>query len=149
MGGFARELLAWEWRPPLLTAEVSRARYFQRAEQCEVLAWCELRELGAARRCDIGSFGDVAAAKAACEADALQRLRREEESRPVAVQIARLRESSRKLAKPVQPKPAPAPRRAWGTSPEYELRRRRREAGDRPDLDAALAAFSGVIGDEG
>jgi hypothetical protein len=147
MGGFARELLAWEWRPPLLIAEMSRARYFLRAERCEVLAHVELRELGAARRCEIGSFGDLAAAKAACEADALQRLRRDEESRPVAVQIGRLRGSSRKLAKPERPKPARAPRRAWGTSPEYDQRRRRRE-GDRPDLDAALAAFSGVLGEE-
>jgi hypothetical protein len=127
MGGFARELLAWEWRPPLLTAEVSAARYVIRGERHEVLAWCEPRDIGGRRRCEIGSFGDVAAAKAACEADALQRLRREEESRPVSVQIARLRETSRKLAKPERPKPAPAPRRAWGTSPEYEQRRRRRE----------------------
>jgi hypothetical protein len=144
MGGFARELLAWEWRPPLLTAEVSRARYFLRAEQCEVLAWCELRELGAARRCDIGSFGDVAAAKAACERHAAELCRREAPARPVDVRIVPVR-----VARAPRPKPAPAPRRPWGSTPEYELRRRRREAGDRPDLDAALAAFSGVIGEEG
>jgi hypothetical protein len=98
---FAADLLSWEWRGQQLVAEISRCRYFCRAHGREVLAWCELRDVSGGRRCDIGSFRDVAAAKAACEADAARRvragdprLRGDEERGPVDVRIARGRRAS-------------------------------------------------------
>jgi hypothetical protein len=63
-------MLTWTWRGVLLTAEVSRAKYFVRADRHETTAWAELRDVGGRRRIDIGSFASVGAARAACEADA-------------------------------------------------------------------------------
>jgi hypothetical protein len=87
--GWARQLLEWGWVGPLLTAEVSRAKYFVRADRHETTAWAELRGLDGRRRIEVGSFANVAAAKAACEADAERRCRRDdaEERAPVSVAI--------------------------------------------------------------
>jgi hypothetical protein len=78
---WAQRLLVWGWVGPLLTAEVSRARYFIRADRHEVLAWAELRDLDGRRRVEIGSFPSVALARAACERDAQLRCRRDREER--------------------------------------------------------------------
>ena len=126
--GWAGRLLAWRAGPGrLLEAEVSRARYFVRAEPHEVLVWAEVRDLDGRRRVDLGSFGAVAAAQAAAEKDAQLRCRTSElEERPaVDVRISpgrRRRERARA--------PAPVVERSAGEA-----------------LDAALRAFAGVIED--
>jgi hypothetical protein len=76
---WAQQLLSWEWRGNELRAEISRAKYFVRGERREVLAWCELRDVSGGRRCDVGSFPSVAAAKAACDLHAAARCRRDRE----------------------------------------------------------------------
>jgi hypothetical protein len=91
--------LPWEWRPPLLIAEVSAARYVIRGERHEVLAWCEPRDVSGRRRCEIGSYATLSAAKAACERDAAARCRRDREERGlVDVRIAPPRRRRRALA---------------------------------------------------
>jgi hypothetical protein len=131
-------LLSWSWHGNRLEAAISRARYVLRIEAHEVLAWCELREIGAGRRrIEVGSYADVAAAKAACERHAAGLLAERGERGPVSVAIARL---------------TPA-----------EKRRRRREAMQRGQpvlvdvaelqdesarIDQALRAFADVIGEK-
>jgi hypothetical protein len=61
------------------------------SERHEVLTWAEVRDLGGRRRVEIGSVPSVAAARAACEADAQRRLRRQPDDTPVDVRIAQPR----------------------------------------------------------
>jgi hypothetical protein len=134
---WAQELLAWEWRGLQLVAEISRCRYFVRGERHEILAWCELRDVSGGRRCEIGSFRDVAAAKAACERDAQLRLSKTAEDRgPVSVAIASRR--GRGLEAGSKPARAPGGRVAQPPGPA--------DAG--AALDDALAAFADVVGEE-
>jgi hypothetical protein len=74
--GGAGNLLSWRRAGASLTAEVSRARYFIRAEPHEITAHAEVRDAGGRSRADLGSFATVALAQAACEADALRWCRR-------------------------------------------------------------------------
>ena len=75
--GWAQWLLTWRSAgPALLTAEVSRARYFVASGPHEVLAHAEVREEDGRRRVEIGSFARVGEAQAACERDAERRCRR-------------------------------------------------------------------------
>lgn len=128
--GFARELLHWEWRGVQLEAAIARCRYYVRGERHEAVAWCELRELGGARRVEVGTFADVAAAKAACERDVAHRLRRDVADRGVDVRIAPPRQRKPvPVAKPVRPQPV--------------LSERERRA-----FDAAMAGLSRVLADE-
>ena len=141
--GWAASVLSWEWRGVQLVAEISRCRYFVRGERCEAIAWCELRDVSGGRRVEIGSFRDVAAAKAACERDAAARCRRDDDERlAIDVRIARGRR-----------------RRSTAASASVRKADKGRElpagnyrpaaAGELPDLDAALAAFAGAIEEEG
>jgi hypothetical protein len=82
---WAGDLLEWRGAGGSLTAEVSCGVYFVAAGRHEVLAWCEVRDWGGKYRVEVGTFGDVAAAQAACERDAQARCRREEEVRPVDI----------------------------------------------------------------
>jgi hypothetical protein len=77
----------------VLTAEISRLRYFIRWWGRDVQAWCEAPDLGGARRyaVGVGVFADIEQAKAACELDAQQRLQREPDDAPVDVRIAQPR----------------------------------------------------------
>ena len=84
---WASALLAWELRGQQLVAEISRCRYFCRAHGREVLAWCEPRDVSGRRRCDIGSYPTVAAAKAACELHAAARCRRDREATDTHVSV--------------------------------------------------------------
>jgi hypothetical protein len=164
--GWAGALLVWEWRGLQLVAEISRCRYFCRVRGREVLAWCELRDISGGRRCEIGSFRDVAAAKAACEADAQRRVQRENAGlnttfkppRPVSVAISGKRRRRGNLFtvnkspraggllainKPVRAASFEAtskPARARAPVPEPE------GAGD---IDAAVAAVAWATEDEG
>jgi hypothetical protein len=61
---FAQQLLGWEWRGLQLQAEISAARYFVRGDRHEIITWCEVRDVGGGRRCDIGSFPSVTLARA-------------------------------------------------------------------------------------
>jgi hypothetical protein len=79
---WAAGLLSWRPARPgtllepavaTMWVETSSARYFMHRETFEVLAWCEPRELGGRRRIEIGAFGSLAQAQAACEADAQRR----------------------------------------------------------------------------
>lgn len=81
-GSVIERLLEWRSAGGSLTAEVSCVEYFVAAARHEVLAWCEVRDLGGKYRIEIGSFGDVVAAQAACERDAQLR---EEDARPVDI----------------------------------------------------------------
>ena len=75
--GWAADLLSWRQAGGSLTAEVSRARYFVRAEAHEITAHAEVRDLGGRYRIEIGTYPTVALARAACEKDAAARCRRE------------------------------------------------------------------------
>jgi hypothetical protein len=87
--GWAGDLLSWRRAGASLTAEVSRARYFIRAERHEVVAHAEVRDVGGTWRADLGSHRTVAAARAACEKDAAARCRRDPVAGgPVDVRIA-------------------------------------------------------------
>jgi hypothetical protein len=130
--GWAGALLTWTWHGNELQAEVSRCRYFCRAHGREVLAWCELRDVSGGRRCEIGSFGDVAAAKAACERHAAARCRREVDMCP-----------------PVDVRIAPGRRRRVGFNSALKpVRAREPVPAAAGDIDAALAAWADVIADE-
>jgi hypothetical protein len=81
---WAGRLLEWRKVGAQLTAEVSAARYFIFPGRFETVAWCELRERGSGRhRVEVGSFGSLREAQAACEADALRRLQQREERSPI------------------------------------------------------------------
>ena len=139
--GWAGRLLAWRAGPGrLLEAEVSRARYFVRAEPHEVLVWAEVRDLDGRRRVDLGSFGAVAPAQAACELDAERRCRqpgRAEERAPVDVRIAPNRRGPRKADKGRElPGGNYRPRAPGAVAPA-------RDVGEA--LDEALRAFADVI----
>jgi hypothetical protein len=90
-------LLSWEWRGNQLEAGISRAWYFIRAHGREVLAWCELRELGGRRRVEVGSYPSVQAAREACERHAAGLLAERGERVPVDVRIKPAR-----VARPLQ-----------------------------------------------
>jgi hypothetical protein len=85
---WAQRLLEWQRLGPRLEAEISAAKYFVFESLYEVAAWAEVRDWGGRYRQDIGVFGSLGEAQAACEGDA-QRLRREEDAAPVDVRIAR------------------------------------------------------------
>ena len=85
--GWASALLSWGWRGALLVSEISTARYFVRCDRCETTAWAELRDPGGRRRVEIGSFGSVALARAACERDAARRCRRDGADGDVDVRV--------------------------------------------------------------
>jgi hypothetical protein len=133
--GWACVLLSWGWSGSVLTAEISAARYFVRGDRHEVLAWAELRDLGGRRRIEVGTFGAVAPACAACELDAERRCRREGADVDVtaperaAVEV-RLSPGRRSTSQRRDRAPAPV-----GPS-----------AGEA--LDAALRAFADVIEDQ-
>jgi hypothetical protein len=131
--GWAQRLLEWRWEGLRQTAETSRARYVIRGERHEVLAWCEVRDVGGRRRVEIGSFPSVALARAACETDAAARCRRDDadDCPPVSGAIS-----------PGRRRAAKADKGRELAAPNY----RPAEAGD---LDDALAAFADVIEDEG
>jgi hypothetical protein len=75
--GWAQRLLSWSWAGARVeSAEVSRAKYFVRAEPHEITAHAEVRDPGGRYRVDLGSFATVALARAACEADAQRWCRR-------------------------------------------------------------------------
>ena len=130
---FAQQLLAWEWRGVQLVAEISRCRYFVRGERHEIIAWAEVRDVSGGRRCDIGSFRDVAAAKAACEADAQRRVCAggREDRPPVSVAIA------------------PGRRRSAKADKGRELAAGNYRPAAAGDLAAALAAVAYATEDEG
>jgi hypothetical protein len=135
--GWAGVLLSWRWAGSLLTAEISAARYFVRSERHEVVAWCEVREPGGRYRIEVGTFGSVGDARAACEADAQLRCRRDQEERaPVDVRIARRRRVAAKADKG---------RELAGGNYRPREAVVERDAGEA--LDAALAAFAGVLED--
>jgi hypothetical protein len=80
--GWASRLLAWRWRGLWLEGRgVARCVYFVRPVSGETLAWAEISDLGGTYRIDVGSFPNVSAARAGCEADAQRRLRRDREER--------------------------------------------------------------------
>jgi hypothetical protein len=125
--GWARVLLSWRWAGSLLTAEISAARYFIRCDRHEAVAWAELCDVDGRRRAEVGSFRSVAEARAACERDAVARCRREREERgPVSVAIS------------------PGHRRRANQG-----LRSRDPVVERDALDAALAAFAGVVEEAG
>ena len=132
---WAGDLLSWEFRPPLLIAETSAARYFVKGERHEVLAHAEIRDTCGHRRVEVGSFRDVGAAKAACEADAQMRVRAgdRDERPPVSVAIGRSRGGG-------------APRGNRNAAKRKADRVRPADAGD---LDAALAAVAWATEEEG
>ena len=127
--GWAGTLLSWRWEGSVWRAEVSRARYFVRADRHEVVSWAEVRELGGRHRVGIGSFPTVALARAACERDAERRCRPDPERGPVSVAIGRVRRRGRD--------------RGDGVREVVVVERPAGEA-----LDAALAAFAGVVGED-
>jgi hypothetical protein len=135
--GWAQRLL--QWRPDFgqrLRAEVSAARYFVELWGCEFIAWAEPRELGGRRRIEVGTFGTVDEARAACERDAQQRLQREPVRGPVSVAISKAeRRRQRREGLGLVPKSA-------GAS-EEELR------AESERIDAALRAWAVAIGEEG
>jgi hypothetical protein len=123
--GWAGALLAWRWDGLLLRSEVSVARYFIRGDRHEILAWAELRDLAGRRRIEVGTFGAVAAARAACEADVRRRIRRDDaEARAAGPVEVRISPSRRRRARARAPVVARDPR---------------------ADLDEALRAFADVI----
>jgi hypothetical protein len=135
---WASDLLSWEYRPPLLVAEVSRARYLLRVDPHEVIAWCELRDVSGGRRIEIGSYPAVSAAKAACERDAAVRIRnRDPDSERSAVDV-RISPNRRRPGKADKGRELPAA--------NY---RPRDPADAGAALEVALAAFADVIGDAG
>ena len=152
-GWAGRLLVDWRWQGARLqVSEISAGRYLIWVDPHEVTAWCEVREPGGRRRCEVGSFPSVAAAKAGCERDAQSRCRREDahERPPVGVAIGRARggapRGNRNAARRGAGKLAPA--QAGGRElPAANYRPR--DCNALPDLDAALAAFAGVIADEG
>ena len=73
--------MTWSWRGVQLEAGITRAKYFIRGEQHEVIVWAELRDLDGRRRVEIGSFRSVGEARAACEREAQLRCRRDSEER--------------------------------------------------------------------
>ena len=76
--GWAQRLLEWRWVGARVEcAEVSRAKYFVRAEPHEITAHAEVRDPGGRYRVELGSHRTVALARAACEKDAAARCRRE------------------------------------------------------------------------
>jgi hypothetical protein len=128
---FAQQLLSWEWRGVQLEAAIARCRYFVRGHGREVLAWCELRDVSGGRRIEVGSFRDVAAAKAVCEHHAAALCRRDADDRPpVSVAIGRVR---RRAAKADKGRELAAPNF--------------RPAAAGAALDDALAAFSDLTED--
>ena len=139
--GWASALLSWGWRGALLVSEISTARYFVRCDRCETTAWAELRDPGGRRRIEIGSFGSVALARAACELDAARRCRRDGADGDVDVRVdVRISPGRRRRERARAPAPvgAVAPKRTQVVE---------RSAGDA--LDAALRAFADVVADEG
>jgi hypothetical protein len=159
--GWARVLLGWHWSGALLTAEISAARYFIRGERHEILCWAELRDVSGRRRAEIGSYRSVAEARAAAERDAALRCRREgvaERERKqgpawdmtshgrVDVRISRGRRSSSRGDSPA------SNGRPGKADKGRELGGGNYRPGDRDPvaaLDAALAAFAGVIEEQG
>jgi hypothetical protein len=141
MGGWAQNLLTWAWRGVQLEAEISAARYVIRGHGREILAHAELRDLGGRRRADIGSFSSVSAARAACEADAERRCRREDarERPPIGVAI-----SNRNGA----PKGNTNGARRKADKPRHNTKSAEVSDAARLSLDAALAAFADVLADE-
>jgi hypothetical protein len=81
--GWAGRLLVWTQTNLLFRAETGRVRYFVTSGPYEFVAWCEVRDLAGRRRIAVGTFGTVAEAQAACEADAQRRLQRGEDDGPV------------------------------------------------------------------
>lgn len=84
--GWASQPDGLEWRVDgrWQLAELWCARWVIEVQACEVIARCEPRELGHRRWVELGSFRTAAAARAACEADAVRRCSpREEEPVPV------------------------------------------------------------------
>jgi hypothetical protein len=76
--GWAQRLLEWRWVGARVEcAEVSRAKYFVRAEPHEITAHAEVRDPGGRYRVELGSHRTVALTRAACEKDAAARCRRE------------------------------------------------------------------------
>jgi hypothetical protein len=73
---WAATLLVWRDGPRWREATASRVTYFVAPARYETLAWAELRDWGGKHRIEIGAFGSVAEAEAACEADAQRRVRR-------------------------------------------------------------------------
>jgi hypothetical protein len=159
--GWAGRLLSWSVAGPLLTAEVSRARYFIRAERHEVLAHAEVRDLGGRYRIDIGSFPSVCAARAACERDAERRCRRDREAEataqagggPVDVRIAPGRRGERKkqqeLASPLRSGGNEAGKGRELPAGNYRPREAVAERSAGEALDEALRAFADVVEDRG
>jgi hypothetical protein len=89
---WATTLLTWQPRERgEQAAECSRATYFVQPWGLEVLATIELHDKGGTYRLQIGSYGSVRDAKAACERDAQRRLRREAEPERVDIRIAQPR----------------------------------------------------------
>ena len=104
--GWAAQLLSWRWRGMRLEGEMARCRYFVRPVSGEVIAWGELRDVSGGRPLEVGSFANVGAARAACEADAQRRVQREAEERaPVDVRISRGRRRVRGGLSTVGPSP--------------------------------------------
>ena len=83
-------VLEWKASPPSWwVAERLGGRWVIEVQACEAIARCELRVPGNRRWVDIGSFPSVAAARRACERDAVERCRREElAATPVDIRIA-------------------------------------------------------------
>jgi hypothetical protein len=86
--GWAGELLTWQQAPLWQEAETGRAKYFVAAGPYEVQAWAEVRDWDGRRRINIGTFAGVAEAKAACDAHAAARLRREKDAATPDIRIA-------------------------------------------------------------
>jgi hypothetical protein len=85
---WAQRLLVWSAAGLRLVADAARSHYYVQPWGREVLAWFEPRELGGRYRAEVGTFGTIERAKAACERDLTQRLRREPGARPIDVRIA-------------------------------------------------------------
>jgi hypothetical protein len=84
---WAQRLLVWQPRELWEEAETAHVKYFVAAGPYEVQAWAEVRDWDGRRRVNIGTFGTVAEAKAACDAHAAARLRREKDAAPPDIRI--------------------------------------------------------------
>ena len=135
--GWAQALLSWGWRGMVLEAEVSVCRYFVRPAVGEVIAWGEVREAGGRVRVEVGSFGTVGAARAACERDAARRVR--------AVDREARREARGAGEGPVDVRISAGRGRRRPVAAGDVVRAPARGGDGYAALDAALAAFAGVM----
>jgi hypothetical protein len=145
---FAAELLSWRWAGNQLQALIARCTYRVQAFGPEILAWAELADISGGRRCELGSFGSVSAAKAACELHAAALCRRDRSATGTNVSVGgpavdvRISPGRRRSKSPPTTLIGRAPVGGRGARPP-------RPADHPGDIDDALAAIAWATEDEG